>query len=283
MKLLECKNISKSYGTFDFSDNSFSIEKGRIVGLVGENGAGKTTLINLILNKIKRDTGSITIFGKDLLLNEIDIKQKLGVVLDDSFLHNEFSVSEIQSFMKMIYTGWDCGEFGKYIKLFELPVDQKIESFSRGMKRKLDLAIALSHNAELLIFDEVTNGLDMVVQKMILDLLKDLRTQKNITILLASHNIVELKGLVDEIIILNSGKIMSIEDKKSLMENYYIIEEDDGKISEIEANYLIERATVENGKVRILVDKRKNNINDANCQCRRADLEEVIYMKIKGK
>lgn len=280
---IQCDNLSKSYGTFELSNISFSISKGQVVGLVGENGAGKTTLINLLLNKIKRDTGEITIFGKDLLSNEMDIKQKLGVVLDDSFLPNEFSVKEIQSFMKMIYSEWNSKEYYKYIDLFELPVEQKIGNFSKGMKRKLDIAVALSHEAKLLIFDEVTNGLDIVAQKMILDVLKDSLLKRNVAILLSTHNIIELKGIVNDIIMLNCGKISSIEDKKSLTENYFIVEAEDNQFLEIKKQYCVERAINENGSVRILLDKRKNRVNYKEYKCRHAELEEVIYMKIKGE
>ncbi|MBA4688549.1 MAG: ABC transporter ATP-binding protein [Candidatus Galacturonibacter soehngenii] len=280
---IQCDNLSKSYGTFELSNISFSISKGQVVGLVGENGAGKTTLINLLLNKIKRDTGEITIFGKDLLSNEMDIKQKLGVVLDDSFLPNEFSVKEIQSFMKMIYSEWNSKEYYKYIDLFELPVEQKIGNFSKGMKRKLDIAVALSHEAKLLIFDEVTNGLDIVAQKMILDVLKDSLLKRDVAILLSTHNIIELKGIVNDIIMLNCGKISSIEDKKSLTENYFIVEAEDNQFLEIKKQYCVERAINENGSVRILLDKRINRVNYKEYKCRHAELEEVIYMKIKGE
>lgn len=282
MNIVQCNNLSKMYEKFELSNISFSIARGQVVGLVGENGAGKTTLINLLLNKIKRDEGEILILGKDLLSNERYIKQKMGVVLDDSFMPNEFSVNEVESFMKMIYTDWDCEMYRKYINLFELPINQKIGNFSKGMKRKLDISIALSHEAELLIFDEVTNGLDMVAQKMIIDILKDI-TLKGKTILLSTHNIMELKGIVNEIIMLNCGKINSIEDKKSLMENYYLIEIECKKFQELKAHYCIERAIADNGKVCILLDRRKNKLSNEHYKCRHAELEEVIYMRIRGE
>lgn len=283
MDIVQCRHVSKRYKTFELSDINLSIPRGQVIGLVGENGAGKTTLINLLLNKAKRDTGEILVFGKDLLSNEIDIKQKLGVVLDDSFLPMEFNICEIQGFMKLIYKNWNSQVYNQYIDVFELPLNQKTGSFSKGMKRKLDLAIALSHEAELLIFDEVTNGLDVVAQKMIIDILKDLMSGKNITILLSTHNVVEIKGIVDQVILLSGGKISSFEDKKSLMENYVIADIDEHKFTDIKSRYCIERSTQEAGKVRLLLDKRRNDLNCDDPLYRHAELEEVIYMKIKGE
>lgn len=278
MNIVECKNISKSYGKFKFENASFSITKGKIIGLVGENGAGKTTLIHMLLNKIKRDTGEIFICGKDLRLNEIYIKQKLGVVLDNSFLPDEFSVNEVQYIMKDIYVDWNRHVFSRYIELFSLPLHQKIGSFSKGMKRKLDIAIALSHNAEILIFDELTNGLDLVAQKMLLDILREEVVKKETTILLSTHNIMELKEIVDVIVILNTGKIEIIEDKESLIENYYVLEENIANVEEIKRQYHIDKCLIKEEKISMLIDKRKNK----KCVGRKAKLEEIIYIKIKG-
>ena len=143
------------------------------MGLIGENGAGKSTTINCILNEIQKDAGEILIFDKDNIADEKEIKSKLGVVFDENHFPDIFTPLEIGKFMAGIYSGWEWTTYRQFLEKFELPKGKKIKDFSKGMKVKLAFAVALSHNAELLILDEATSGLDPIIRDDVLDMLID--------------------------------------------------------------------------------------------------------------
>lgn len=185
--ILEIKNLTKDYGDFILKDLSFSIPRDVIMGLIGENGAGKSTTINCILNEIKKNNGSILIFGKDHITDECEIKDKIGIVFDENHFPDIFTPKEIEKYISEIYTKWDSIAFHNYLKQFELPAKKKIKDFSKGMKVKLAFAVALSHKAELLILDEATSGLDPIIRDDILDILIDFVQDETHSILFSSH------------------------------------------------------------------------------------------------
>lgn len=283
MNVIECRNLRKEYKDFIFSDNSFSIEKGRIVGLIGENGAGKTTLINLLLNKISRDSGDIFIFGKDLAENEVEIKMNTGVVLDECHLPAAFNIKEIEAFMSKIYTNWNKKEFQRLRQMFHLPLDKKVEGFSRGMKKKLDIAAALSHEASLLILDEPTSGLDFTSARDILKILQKEAEKHGKTILFSTHNMNELDELVDDIIMLKKGKIVLNDTKENIKRKYFLLEVCEQGLGDIQRKVKIEDMVTEEGKFRILMEKSENILTDSEYKIRQATLEEIIYIKMKGE
>ena len=170
---IEVKNLNKSYDNFKLKDISFKLETGTIMGIVGENGAGKSTTINCILNEISKTDGNIEIFGKDYLSEEIEIKDKIGVVFDENHFPDIFTPNEIGTYMSGIYSKWERNTYVNYLSKFELPADKRVKDFSKGMKVKLAFAVALSHKAELLILDEATSGLDPIIRDDILDILID--------------------------------------------------------------------------------------------------------------
>lgn len=151
--ILEVKNLTKDYGDFTLDGLNFTIPRGVVMGLIGENGAGKSTTINCILNEIRKDGGEISIFGKDHIQSEIEIKDKIGVVFDENHFPDIFTPMEIGKYMAGIYSAWEWPVYRKFLEQFELPADKKIKDFSKGMKVKLAFAVALSHKAELLILD----------------------------------------------------------------------------------------------------------------------------------
>lgn len=283
MNVIECRNLRKEYKDFIFSDNSFSIEKGRIVGLIGENGAGKTTLINLLLNKISRDSGDIFIFGKDLAENEVEIKMNTGVVLDECHLPAAFNIKEIEAFMSKIYTNWNKKEFQRLRQMFHLPLDKKVEGFSRGMKKKLDIAAALSHEVSLLILDEPTSGLDFTSARDILKILQKEAEKHGKTILFSTHNMNELDELVDDIIMLKKGKIVLNDTKENIKRKYFLLEVCEQGLGDIQRKVKIEDMVTEEGKFRILMEKSENILIDSEYKIRQATLEEIIYIKMKGE
>ncbi len=222
--ILEIKGLCKSYADFMLEDVSLTVLPGSIMGLIGENGAGKTTIIKLILNLIRRDAGNILVFGQDNLKNEKDIKSQLGVVLDESCFHETLSAREIAAILRRIYKGrWDDTLFGRYLDRFRLPVAKTVKEYSRGMKMKLSIAAALSHQPRLLILDEATSGLDPVVRSEILDVFFDFIQDESRSILMSSHITTDLEKVADYITFIHDGKIALTDTKDAIMENYAVI------------------------------------------------------------
>lgn len=171
MNAIEIKGLHKNYRGFSLNDISFSLPTGHIMGFVGQNGAGKTTTIRLILNMTARNNGSIRILGMDNILEEQKIKQDIGIIFDDIFFVENWKVSEVEKAIKSFYTNWNSALYYQYVKDFSLPINKKVKELSRGMKMKLMLAGAMSHNAKLLILDEPTSGIDPVARSELLEIL----------------------------------------------------------------------------------------------------------------
>lgn len=283
MNNIEIKNVSKKYDGFLLDKISFDVPAGTIVGLIGENGAGKTTTIKSILNIIKSD-GTVKIFNKDVKQNEKEIKQDLGVVLDDSFLSTYLTPKYINSVMKDFYKNWDEEKYNDLLKQFGLPSDKLIKDFSSGMKMKLKIATAISHNPKLLILDEPTSGLDPVVRNEILDIFrKYIEEDETRSILLSSHITTDLEHISDYIIFIDKGKIVLNVPTDELLENYGIIKcskEEFSKISEDDyisykrSKYQYEVLTSDKNKI-----KKKYNISSID----KPTIEEIMLFYIKGE
>ena len=220
---IELQKVTKKYKGFELKDISFNVPKGCVIGLIGENGAGKTTTIKSILNITKSD-GIIKIFGKNNKENEKKIKEEIGVVLDDSFLSEYLTAKQINSIMKDVYKTWDEDKYINLLKQFDLPIDKLIKDFSSGMKMKLKIATAISHNPKLLILDEPTSGLDPVVRNEILDIFrKYIEEDETRSILLSTHITTDLEHISDYIVFIEKGKIVFNLQTDELLENYGII------------------------------------------------------------
>lgn len=223
MNALEVKNLSKTYGSFHLNNISFQLPSGCILGLIGQNGAGKTTTIKLLLDMIKRDSGTITILGKDNQTNFEATKEDIGVVLDESGFPDGITVRQVNQIMKHTYTHWNASTFNQYIQRFSLPKTKAFKEFSRGMKMKLSIAVALSHNAKLLILDEATSGLDPIIRDEILDIFYDFTKEESHSILLSSHIVSDLEKLCDYIAFIHQGTLLFYEEKDRLLESYGIV------------------------------------------------------------
>ncbi|QSQ08722.1 ABC transporter ATP-binding protein YtrB [Koleobacter methoxysyntrophicus] len=222
-KILEVKNLRKEYSDFILNDISFSLEKGYIMGFIGPNGAGKSTTIKLIMNLAKRDAGEIKIFGLDNINDEVVIKQKIGFVYDQNYFYGDLTIAEIKRIIAPFYVNWNDRIFNKYIKEFELPADRKIKHLSRGMQMKFSLALALSHDADLIILDEPTSGLDPVFRNGILDILADLIQDENKGVLFSTHITGDLDKIADYITFINKGEIVFSMAKDDILDNYAIV------------------------------------------------------------
>jgi len=221
--ILEISGLNKAYDDFSLKNVSFSLPKGFIMGFVGENGSGKTTTIRSILNMAKIDSGKITVFGLDSVTDTIAIKERLGVVFDSLYLAEHLNVKQIEQQLKPFYKDWDSKVFFSHIKEFDLPDKKKVGDFSKGMKMKLMIAIALSHKAELIILDEPTSGLDPVARDELLDILAEYIEDENRGVLFSTHITADVERIADYVTILHNGKVWYTGTKDELTESYAVI------------------------------------------------------------
>lgn len=223
--ILELHQLSKAFPKSNFTlDNlSFSIPYGSIMGFVGENGAGKTSTIGCILNTVAKDSGTITLFGREMLDTDTDMREKIGVVYDGDNFPAYWTAKQLSKVMAGLYTQWDDALFQKYLEDFHLPARQKIKYYSRGMSMKLAIAAALSHHPQLLILDEATSGLDPVMRDEILDVFLDFVQDEDHSILLSSHITSDLEKIADYITFIHNGKLIMTVSRNDLVYNYAVL------------------------------------------------------------
>ncbi len=220
---IEITGLRKEYREFTLKDVAFSLPEGYIMGFVGQNGAGKTTTIRLILNMLARNSGTIKVFGKDNILEEQGIKQDTGVVFDDIFFVDNWKISDVEKAVKAFYSKWDSELYKKYLGSFGLSVDKKVKDLSRGMKMKLMLAVAMSHEARLLILDEPTSGLDPVARDELLDILGNYISDGKKSILFSTHITSDLETIADYITLIDNGRVFYTGTKDNLLESFRIV------------------------------------------------------------
>ena len=223
MNALEIKNLTKSYPGFTLDNLNLTLPSGCIMGLIGENGAGKSTTIKLILDMIHKDSGSIIILGKDNTDSIEFTKEDIGVVMDEVGIPECLTVKQVGNVMKNTFRNWDDTEYARLVQKLALPDKKQFKEFSRGMKMKLGIAIALSHNAKLLILDEATSGLDPVVRDEVVEMFSDFTRDENHSILISSHIVSDLEKLCDYVAFLHKGKLLLCEEKDQLLAEYGLI------------------------------------------------------------
>lgn len=277
--ILEIKNLSKKYDEFTLSDVNITLAKGCIMGFIGENGAGKSTTIKLILNLIHRENGDIKILGLDNREKEIQIKEEIGVVLDESNFPDDIKAGEVSKIMKHIYRNWDDNVFQSYLKKFSLPMKKVVKEYSRGMKMKLAIAVALSHHAKLLILDEATSGLDPIVREEILEVFLEFIQDEEHSIFISSHIISDLEKIADYITFIHKGKIVFSEPKDLLLDDYGILKCSKSDYDKIEKEIIVGCRKSQFG-VEALV---KRNKLKGNYTIDQANLEDIMLFQIKGE
>ena len=223
MNALEIRNLTKSYPSFTLDNINLTLPSGCIMGLIGENGAGKSTTIKLILDMIHKDSGSITILGKDNGDNIELTKEDIGVVMDEVGIPECLTVKQVGNVMKHTFQNWDEAEYARLVQKLALPDKKQFKEFSCGMKMKLGIAIALSHNAKLLILDEATSGLDPVVRDEVVEMFSEFTRNERHSILISSHIVSDLEKLCDYIAFLHKGKLLLCEEKDQLLAEYGLI------------------------------------------------------------
>ena len=279
------KNVNKKYekSNFAIKDISFLIPEGSIVGFIGENGAGKSTTMNCILNVIRRDSGTIEIFGREMTDEDIDIRENIGVVYDSNNFPEYLTAKQLADILGRIYSKWDDFCFEQFLRRFGLPESQKIKTYSRGMSMKLAIAVALSHDSKLLILDEATSGLDPIMRDEILDVLLEFVKQENHSILLSSHITSDLEKIADYIVFIHNGEIILNKTKDELIYEYGVIrcsENDfynilpEDILSSMKKDYQID-VLIKNKK--LMEKKYKNLIIDS------VSLDEIMLLLAKGE
>ena len=280
---IEVHNLSKKYDGFELKNINFIVPKGSIVGFVGENGAGKTTTIKSILN-ITNASGDIQILGKDIKQHEKEIKQNIGVVLDDSFLSDYLTAKQINSIMKDIYKEWNESKYINYLKQFNLPTNKLLKDYSSGMKMKLKIATAISHNPKLLILDEPTSGLDPVVRNEILDIFrKYIEEDETRSIFISTHITTDLEHISDYIVFIENGQIIFNIPTAELLENYGIIKCSKEEFLNIDKQDYI-RFKKEKYQYEVLTDNKENIIRKYNITTiDKPSIEDIMLLYVKGE
>ena len=223
MNAIEIKNLTKSFPGFTLNNLNLTLPGGCILGLIGENGAGKSTTIKLILDIIHKDSGSITILGRDNTENIRLTKEEVGVVMDEIGLPECLTVKQVGKVMAHTFRNWDASAYQALVQRLDLPEKKPFKDFSRGMKMKLGIAIALSHHCKLLLLDEATSGLDPVVRDDVVDMLSEFTRDESHSILISSHIVSDLEKLCDYIAFLLKGKLLLWEEKDVLLSEYGVI------------------------------------------------------------
>ena len=230
--------LKKDYGEFNLNV-SVKVPKGNIVGLIGENGAGKSTFLKLILGLIESNGGSFEILNEKKINENRMILENIGVVIDDNVIPENLNISQVTRIMKDIYEQWDEEKFYRLTEELKLNKDKKIKEYSKGMKMKLSLMVALSHNPELLILDEPTTGLDPVVREQILDMFLDFVQDSSHSILFSSHIMDDLEKIADYIVFLKNGRVLLSEKKDNIIYEWGVLRCEEEKLKNIEEKYII--------------------------------------------
>ncbi len=220
---IEVKDLTKRYDGFTLDNLSFNVPGGSIMGFIGQNGAGKTTTINTILNIVKPDSGTVKVFGLDHIRDEKEIKKHIAAVFDELPFDDRLTAGDINVIMREIYDQWDSNKFFAFLDRFRLPKKKKFGKFSKGMKMKMQIAAALSHNAKLLIMDEATTGLDPVVRNEILDIFFEFLQDEEHSILMSSHITSDLEKIADSVTFIDKGKLLISGCKDDILESHAIL------------------------------------------------------------
>lgn len=254
--VIEIKNVSKDYGDFKLDNISFCVPEGSVCGFIGQNGAGKTTTIKAILDVIHVDEGEIFVFNQNIISDSAKLREDIGVVFDEMGFHEFMTGKDINIMMKNIYKNWDEKAFFDYLTKFSLPSKKPCGDFSRGMRMKLQIAVAMSHRAKLLIMDEPTSGLDPIVRNEMIQIFREYVIEEEHSILLSSHITGDLEKIADEVVFINGGKIVLAGNKDEILEKHGLLKCKKSELGEIRESFIV-HAETETFGVSVLVNDKK--------------------------
>ncbi len=280
--LLKVENICKEYSGFKLDNVSFTIPKGTIMGLVGENGAGKSTTINIILDIIKKDSGTVTFWGKELSSDK-SIKEDIGVVFDEINFHETLTPEKVGKICAGAYKQWNDSTYKGYLKRFGLSADKEIKTLSKGMKMKLSIAVALSHDPKLLILDEATSGLDPVMRDDILDVFLEFVQDEEHSIIMSSHITTDLEKIADNITFIHKGNVFFSKPKDELRYNYGIIRCGESDFKKISKEDILAYRREEYQLSVLTSDKKAAKRKYRNMVVDDATIDDILLIYVKGE
>ncbi|HBB05633.1 MAG TPA: ABC transporter ATP-binding protein [Firmicutes bacterium] len=280
MSLLEIHNLSKSYPTFSLKDISFTMKKGEITGFIGRNGAGKTTTIKAIAGLIKKDAGTILFDGKKIESQEEETKEKMSLLFGGIDFYPTQKVKTLTEVTRRFYAKWDETLYRKWLGFFEIDENKRIKELSNGMKVKYGLALALSHEAELLLLDEPTSGLDPVSRDELLDILKAIAKKKETAILFSTHVISDLEKCANQIVYIKKGSLLASKSLSSFKEDYICVSGERLSIAKEEAmlHFIKKEANSFEG-----ISKKEKETLFADDTIRKPTLEEIMIAEERGQ
>lgn len=280
--ILSVNGLTKKYNDFTLDNVSFSVPYGSIVGLIGENGAGKSTIIKAITNVIEKDDGNISMFGNKGNISTKE-KSKLAVVFDGSNFPDVLTVQTVNNVLKNIYPNWDEKKYFSMISKLELPKSKKIKDFSKGMKMKLSIIVAFSHDANLMILDEATSGLDPIVRDDILDILLDFVQDENNSVLVSSHITSDLEKIADYIVFIHKGKLLFNLPKDELMYNYGILKCGEEQFCKLDKQDIVAYKKQDYSFDVLISDKNTMIKKYPKATIEAVTIDEIMLLYIKGE
>ena len=280
MNAIELSHINKSFGDFAIRDLNLTVPSGTICGLVGENGAGKSTTIRLLMGALQPDSGTASVLGTNVSSPEFrEVKEDVGVVLDEAYFPESLNAAQVGKIMAATYCQWDQKLYDSYLKRFDLPEKKQFKDFSRGMRMKLAIAVALSHQPKLLVLDEATAGLDPIVRDEVLDIFNEFTREEDHSILISSHILSDLEKLCDYIAFIHKGDLLFCEEKDRLLEQYGIFEDSKENLDCLQPEAIVAREENRYGGVRALV---KRDLAPAGFQLEKPSVEDIVLFLVKG-
>ena len=280
MNAIELSHINKSFGDFAIRDLNLTVPSGTICGLVGENGAGKSTTIRLLMGALQPDSGTASVLGTDVSSPEFrEVKEDVGVVLDEAYFPESLNAMQVGKIMAATYCQWDQKLYDSYLKRFDLPEKKQFKDFSRGMRMKLAIAVALSHQPKLLVLDEATAGLDPIVRDEVLDIFNEFTREEDHSILISSHILSDLEKLCDYIAFIHKGDLLFCEEKDRLLEQYGIFEDSRENLDCLQPEAIVAREESRYGGVRALV---KRDLAPTGFRLEKPTVEDVVLFLVKG-
>ena len=268
--LLNVKDLNKSYkdSEFTLSGLNLTIRPGEVVGLVGKNGSGKSTLINTLVGNRFPSSGDIEFFDQKATSQNDQYKEYLGVVFDDLRVPHKLDIKHIDKAFSHIYQTWDTDKFNKLIQQFELPNNRQVKDFSRGMKMKVAISMALAHDSRLLILDEATAGMDVSGREEVLDILDDYIGEEN-GIMISSHISEDIETIATKLVFMRDGRIILTEEKEKLLQQYGIVRQPveefyvPNQVLVASREYRGERISLVNDYTKVKGAESLNSIDDA--------------------